>query len=1161
MVCLATLLWVFTAGAQNPVPASNERTKGLSQILTAEGKVEVAVMGGSEWKAAQPKNFLRPGDRLKTGRHSRATVRLTDLSILRVNELSLLQIEAPPGQDKKTMLDMRGGSLYFFGREKPSETQFRTPVTIGALRGTEFVLAVAEDGRTTLSLLDGEVDLKSDRGQLSLKSGEQGLVETGRPPAKTALLEAKNIIQWCLYYPGVLEVNELALTPAEQQSLAASLEAWQSGDVLAALAHYPEARQPASDAERVYRAGLLLAVGQVGEAQALLSQVSEPSPLAEALRTVIAAVNFSPRPEGTPALASSAPASAWLAESYYLQSRSQLAEALQAARGAVTKAPRFGFAHARVAELEFSFGRVPEATRALDESLRWAARNAQAVALKGFLLSARNRTREALDCFDQAIALDGALGNAWLGRGLCRMREGETEEGLRDLQVAATLEPQRAFLRSYLGKGFSQAHRNALAQKELVLAKKIDPRDPTAWLYSALVSQQENRINEAVRALEQSQSLNDNRRVYRSGFLLDQDRAVRSANLAKVYQDAGLTDVSVREATRAVNSDYANHAAHLFLAESYDALRDPKQINLRYETPWLSELLVANLLAPVGGGVVSPNISQQEYSRMFEGDRLGVSSSTEYASSGAWVQNGSQFGRVGNFGYSLDAFYRTDPGQRPNNDLDQLAFSARAKQQLTPQDSVYLEASYYRSDSGDLAQRYDQSSASRTLRVKEEQAPNVYAGYHREWAPHSHTLALGGRLQDTLEQKDRAGSVLTLDRNALGDVAFAANRGFLLDYGSELEAYVAELQHILEVKSSTLVFGGRYQSGTVEAHSWSKLTPGAFPGPFVYPTTDPRVEANIERFSVYAYEYWQLLDSLQLTAGLAYDRLVYPVNSEITPVSAGQQDRDQVSPKVGIRYQPFPDTILRGAYTRSLGGVYYDTSVRLEPTQVAGFNQTFRSLIPESLVGLVPGSRFETWGLALDQKFKTGTYVTLLGEVLRSRADRSVGVFERTFGVVQAAPSATPEHLDYHENSASLVVNQLLGDFWSLSASYRFSEAVLHDRFPAIPVAVNAAAQADSTSHLQQVHLFVHFNHPSGCFGQLGSVWSAQSNQGFVAGLAGDDFWQFNALMGYRFLQRRAEASIGVLNFTDRNYQLHPLNLYSELPRERTFVASVKFNF
>jgi hypothetical protein len=153
--------------------------------------------------------------------------------------------------------------------------------------------------------------------------------------------------------------------------------------------------------------------------------------------------------------------------------------------------------------------------------------------------------------------------------------------------------------------------------------------------------------------------------------LLDQDRAVRSANLANIYRDAGMIDVSVREAVRAVNYDYANYSAHLFLANSYDQLRDPKQINIRYETPWLTEYLVANLLAPVGAGTLSQTVSQQEYSKLFERDRFGVSSSTEYFSNGRWVENGAQYGTFGNSSYALEGAYGSDNGQRPNNDFEQ----------------------------------------------------------------------------------------------------------------------------------------------------------------------------------------------------------------------------------------------------------------------------------------------------------------------------------------------------------------------------------------------------------------------------------------------------------------------------------------------------------
>src|SRR6185436_14634362 len=114
------------------------------------------------------------------------------------------------------------------------------------------------------------------------------------------------------------------------------------------------------------------------------------------------------------------------------------------------------------------------------------------------------------------------------------------------------------------------------ARKELSLAQKLDPNDPTSWLYMALLDQQENRINEAVEDLEKSKELNDNRSVFRSRLMLDQDEAVRGANLASMYRDDGMFDRSVQEAARAVNYDYANYSAHLFLANSYDALRDPK---------------------------------------------------------------------------------------------------------------------------------------------------------------------------------------------------------------------------------------------------------------------------------------------------------------------------------------------------------------------------------------------------------------------------------------------------------------------------------------------------------------------------------------------------------------------------------------------------------
>lgn len=268
-----------------------------------------------------------------------------------------------------------------------------------------------------------------------------------------------------------------------------------------------------------------------------------------------------------------------------------------------------------------------------------------------------------------------------------------------------------------------------------------------------------------------------------------------------------------------------------------------------------------------------------------------------------------------------------------------------------------------------------------------------------------------------------------------------------------------------------------------------------------------------------------------------------------------------VAPKLGFLFTPWARGQFRASYTKSLGGLYFDNSVRLEPTQVGGFNQAFRSLIPESVAGLVPGTEFETAGVGFDQSFPSGTWFGFAMEWLTSDGERDVGVLTNsTFLPIPDSPGRTRQELHFRERDLTAYVGQLWGDNFSFGVRYRLSEARLSARFPDIPAAAANLnlLEAAERALLHQTSLTARFHHCSGWFAQWESAWYHQDNSGYTPTLADEDVWQHD---GYRFPRRYAEVRVGLLNIFEQDYQLSPLNSCRDLPRTRTVVASLQVSF
>jgi outer membrane receptor protein involved in Fe transport len=319
--------------------------------------------------------------------------------------------------------------------------------------------------------------------------------------------------------------------------------------------------------------------------------------------------------------------------------------------------------------------------------------------------------------------------------------------------------------------------------------------------------------------------------------------------------------------------------------------------------------------------------------------------------------------------------------------------------------------------------------------------------------------------------------------------------------------------------------------------------------------------------SLYVYDYWNILPNLTLIGGLSWDNIEHPDNFRNPPVNDQQRDDDKLSGKLGFTYVPSRWVTLRGAYAEGLGGVSFDESVRLEPVQLAGFNQAYRTVISESIAGSVETPEYEIWGLSAEGSLPSRTWWGLSLNRIGQDVDRTRGIFTGyTSGVFPSTPAYfaddTMERLEYEEQSVAFTLNQLLGDQFSVGAGIRVTRSELQSTLPEL--AGQPFSDLTDEATLTEIMFNANWNSPSGLFARIeANHYHQDLDDDPARGLtrSGDSFWQFNALAGYRFNRNQCEIAAGVLNIGGTDYQLSPLNPRNEIVRDRTAVLRLRMSF
>jgi tetratricopeptide (TPR) repeat protein len=916
---LASLGFALSAPSYSADPIS-ACSPMIGRIVSLQGKIEVRRAGTGPWHAVSQLDFpLCPGDVLHTGTRSRSAIVLAPETLVRVDQNSTMllrpegaEIHVEMFKDDQVPPSVVGnacGAGYFITRF-PKKFKVYTPYLNAAVEGTEFQVALACD-RAELSVFEGRVSaesLVSQVARLVLTSGQVTSAGPGEEPAPIkALIRPTDAVQWALYYPPTSEAA--------------------AGDIPADCAGLAPSERSVCLTTRTE--GLLRA-GRVDEAQEQIKALTELVPLsadAQALSSVIAVV----KNDKAEALKlaqravelSEQSSRAWLALSYAQQAHFELEKALGAAKRAAALAPGSALIQARVAELLMSLGDTKAAEKTAQAAVKANPKESRAHTVLGFVHLAQIDTKQAKQDFIQAIELDSTDPLPRLGNGLAIIREGKLEEGREQIEIAVALDPTNSLIRSYVGKAHYEENtkeRDTLAASQFDIAKELDPKDPTPHFYDAILKQTQNRPVEALEELQSSIEKNDNRAVYRSRLLLDDDLATRNVSVVRIHHDLGFGQSALVEGWKSLSIDPTNYSAHRLLADTYAVLP-------RHEVARVSELLQAQLwqplnLSPLQPQLVDgkpftlagagPNPGQNEYSELFT--RNGASAQL-YGIGGGQSTDGGQLVASGindKVMFSFGHLYYNTEFFRANTDLEKDIVDVVIQYEPVYRTNVQMELRRIENRRGDLSFRFDPANFF-DFQTHDETELLRLGGRHS--LNERHSFLVSGVVQSRTEQIDFSGFRIF---NAVADSG------------------MGELQYVFRHPSVGLVLGGGYFEGTLR-------------GDLSLVGAAPKNMLRGDNF--YGYATFNLPSArLQTQIGLSQDSLAGP---DVGP------SRESTNPKVGLVWGATQDTLVRIAWFRALKRrLLADQTI--EPTQVAGFSQFYDDF---------NGTQSRRVGIGIDQRF------------------------------------------------------------------------------------------------------------------------------------------------------------------------------------------------
>jgi tetratricopeptide (TPR) repeat protein len=498
----ALMASVALPAAAEPVQRS-EPVAGA--VIARKVGEEIRFFDVASWRIVDLSQEVVSGDYLRTNANGSLAVLFADQTQMRLGRNTTLLVKhASANADASFTLE--SGTIWARAARQGLGLTVDTPAAAAAIRGTDWTMSVDADGKTSLTVLEGSVELSNPQGSVTVGAGEAAVAAIGQAPTKIINVNPNDREQMLFYLSlrGAFTLLPVSTLPTremrtELERINARPEASRSAEDwvtlaevnlsyagrAAALADAEEARRHPLTATQKARLDFLdaMVAGAEQRYEDAARLFASAAPRLDARRRAVAlyggyysrALTDPSRVEAPPRGLAAGPYAA-IAEAYTAGFLVDLKAAIEVIARAEQLYPYESTLPAIRAQIAMLLDDREQAQAAVERSLSLDPDDSTALEARANLRSDLNGDLDgAYADLQRAIALTPGSTSAWNDLGLVQSSRGADREAEAALKHSIDLDPQDPVAHINLAIVYLDQNRVAEAKEEIDRAMAADP--------------------------------------------------------------------------------------------------------------------------------------------------------------------------------------------------------------------------------------------------------------------------------------------------------------------------------------------------------------------------------------------------------------------------------------------------------------------------------------------------------------------------------------------------------------------------------------------------------------------------------------------------------------------------------------------------------------